>query len=354
MINENSDILREKLDLRNGLYGKSLVSIVQFEDAPDQIEVVLNEAKSMDTLVNTTGGDHRLQHKVISSVFYEPSTRTSCSFHSAALRLGASVMNPSMESSSVKKGETLEDTTSCIACYSDVIIQRHPEKGSAHRSASVANIPVINAGDGPGEHPTQALLDLYTIREELAKHGKYLESNISPSSTTRCIDEAKDVGSKIIITMIGDLKYGRTVHSLVHLLAIYTKSASIVLRYVSPLSLNIPSNIKEYMITQGIEQEEYSSFSTRLMGETDILYVTRIQKERFDSIDEYNKVKDFVCIDSQMMSHAKESMAVLHPLPRVGEISPSVDADPRAAYIRQMKNGMYLRMALLSLILGSK
>jgi len=252
----------------------------------------------------------------------------SCSFQAAMLRLGGSVICVNEKDSSAQKGESIEDTIQTMSCYCDAIVIRHPMKGSSTLAASVATKPVINAGDGVGEHPTQALLDLFTIYTEL---GAITES------------------SSLTVAMVGDLKHGRTVHSLVRLLALYPKQISIV--YVSPDSLSLPNEIFEEIKTKGVPQRTASL--QEAIKVADVLYVTRIQKERFSTIEEYESVSGSYVVDANLMKSAKESMIVMHPLPRVNEISRDVDKDPRAAYFRQMENGMYMRMAILELWLGN-
>jgi carbamoyl-phosphate synthase/aspartate carbamoyltransferase/dihydroorotase/carbamoyl-phosphate synthase/aspartate carbamoyltransferase len=207
--------------------------------------------------------------------------------------------------------------------YADVIVLRHPDIGSAQLAADYASVPIINAGDGPGEHPTQALLDLFTIREELGQ-----------------VDGLK-------IAMVGDLRYGRTVHSLTKLLLQYDVS----LRFVSPESLRLPLNIMNQVIDAGKAVRETHDVAD-VIENADVLYVTRVQKERFSDLAQYEEVKDFYEITPELMEKAKKKMVVMHPLPRVGEIHYAIDEDPRAAYFRQVKNGMYIRMALLAAVLG--
>ena len=225
--------------------------------------------------------------------------------------------------SSVSKGETLADTIRTLEQYSDVIVLRHPEIGSARVAAEAAGIPVINAGDGPGEHPTQALLDLFTIQEEMGR-----------------IDGLK-------IAMVGDLRFGRTVHSLTKLLLHFDVS----LRFVSPEILRMPLKIMNEVRDKGLNVRETHDVAD-VIENADVLYVTRVQKERFSDLAQYDEVKDNYIITPELLERAKQKMIVLHPLPRVGEISPAVDSDPRAAYFRQVQNGMYIRMALLAAVLG--
>jgi len=227
--------------------------------------------------------------------------------------------------SSVSKGESLPDTIRTLECYADVIVLRHPETGSAAIAAKAARKPVINAGDGVGEHPTQALLDIFTIFEELG---------------------AGQVDG-MTVTMLGDLKYGRTVHSLARLLSLF----KVKINYVSPDILKMPKEVMDEVGAKGIPQAEYASLE-KVLPETDVLYVTRVQKERFEDPAEYDKVKGAYVIDPEVMKAAKQDMIVMHPLPRVGEISPDFDDDPRAAYFRQMEYGLYVRMALLAMVLG--
>ncbi|RPJ39537.1 MAG: aspartate carbamoyltransferase, partial [Chloroflexi bacterium] len=262
--------------------------------------------------------------KILASLFYEPSTRTSSSFTSAMERLGGSVIPINeVRYSSVSKGESLPDTVRTLEAYADVIVLRHPETGSAELAAQYARKPVINAGDGTGEHPTQALLDLFTIKEELS-----------------------DIDG-LTVTMVGDLKYGRTVHSLARLLTLY----DVRLNYVSPEILRMPEHIVAEVNEHHIPQAEYASLEP-VIAQSDVLYVTRVQKERFEDANVYESVKNAFVITPETLQSAKDEMIVMHPLPRVGEISMEVDDDPRAAYFRQMEYGLYIRMALLAMVLG--
>jgi carbamoyl-phosphate synthase/aspartate carbamoyltransferase/dihydroorotase/carbamoyl-phosphate synthase/aspartate carbamoyltransferase len=240
-------------------------------------------------------------------------------------RLGGSVIpiTQGVQFSSVSKGESLPDTIRTLEQYADAIVLRHPQIGSSQVAAEAASVPVINAGDGVGEHPTQGLLDLFTIREELGR-----------------IDELK-------IAMVGDLRYGRTVHSLTRLLMQYDVS----LRYVSPEILRLPMSLMNQLIDRGMQVRETHDVAD-VIEHADVLYVTRVQKERFSDPSQYETVKDYYRITPALMAQAKAKMVVMHPLPRVGEISPEIDDDPRAAYFRQVKNGMYVRMALLAAVLG--
>ena len=310
----------EKRDPR--FFGQDILSVSQFDR--DDLETIFEVAHEMYGIVERIGSFDLLKGKILTNLFYEPSTRTSSSFVAAIERLGGSVVQiNNVTYSSVSKGETLEDTVRTMESYTDAIVLRHPEKGSAARAAAAAGKPVINAGDGPGEHPTQALLDAYTIREEMGTM------------------------DGLTVTMLGDLKYGRTVHSLAKLLALY----DVKINYVSPEILRMPESLIAEVGAAGIEQTETTDLD-EVLGATDILYVTRIQKERFEDPAAYDQVKDSYVITPDTLTGAKQKMAVMHPLPRVGEISTDVDTDPRAAYFRQMEYGMYVRMALLALVLG--
>jgi aspartate carbamoyltransferase len=303
-------------------YGKDILSVKQFDH--NDLEYVFGVAHEMREMVKRVGTFDLLKGKILASLFYEPSTRTSSSFTSAMERLGGSVIPINeVKYSSVSKGESLPDTVRTLECYADVIVLRHPEVGSAALAAQYARKPVINAGDGVGEHPTQALLDSFTIREELGG-----------------LDG-------LTVTMLGDLKYGRTVHSLARLLSLY----NVQINYVSPEILRMPAEIVAELNEKGIPQGEYGTLDG-VLPQTDVLYVTRVQKERFADLDQYESVKGAFVITPEVMQAAKERMIVMHPLPRVGEIAMEFDDDPRAAYFRQMEYGLYVRMALLALVLG--
>ncbi len=303
-------------------YGHDILSVNQF--SKEDLNYIFGVAHEMHEMVARIGTFDLLKGKILANLFYEPSTRTSSSFTSAMERLGGSVIPINeVRYSSVSKGESLPDTVRTLECYADVIVLRHPEVGASALAAKFARKPVINAGDGVGEHPTQALLDLYTIVEELGS------------------------AEGLTITMLGDLKYGRTVHSLARLLSLYNTK----LRYVSPKILRMPPEIIEEINAKGIDQTEHNNL-TEVLRETDVLYVTRVQKERFEDPADYDAVKDAYVVESDLMRSAKDHMIVMHPLPRVGEISMDFDNDPRAAYFRQMEYGLYVRMALLAMVLG--
>ena len=305
-------------------YGKDIISVKQF--SRNDLEYVFGVAHEMRGMVERVGTFDLLKGKILANLFYEPSTRTSSSFTAAMERLGGSVIPINeVKYSSVTKGESLTDTIRTLECYADVIVLRHPETGSAAIAAKAARKPIINAGDGIGEHPTQALLDTFTIFEELGA------GQIDGMS----------------VTMLGDLRYGRTVHSLARLLSLF----NVKINYVSPEILRMPREVMEEVNTKGIPQAEFDSLE-KVLPETDVLYVTRVQKERFEDPADYEKVRGAYVIDPQIMKAAKREMIVMHPLPRVGEISVDFDDDPRAAYFRQMEYGLYVRMALLAMVLG--
>ncbi|MFN8457914.1 MAG: aspartate carbamoyltransferase [Anaerolineae bacterium] len=315
--------LVQKSSNGNGLTGQDIISVAQFDR--DKLAYIFSRAHEMREMVGRVGSVDLLRGYILACLFYEPSTRTSASFIAAMERLGGSVIpiTQGVQFSSVSKGETLADTIRTLEQYSDAIVLRHPETGSAQVAADYSSVPVINAGDGSGEHPTQALLDLFTIQEELGT-----------------IDGLR-------IAMVGDLRYGRTVHSLTKLLTQYHVS----LRFVSPEILRLPLVTMNEVIDAGLDVRETHSVAD-VIGDADVLYVTRVQKERFTDLAQYEEVKNFYEITPDVMSQAKQKMIVMHPLPRVGEIHYNVDSDPRAAYFRQVKNGMYIRMALLAAVLG--
>jgi aspartate carbamoyltransferase catalytic subunit len=303
-------------DRLDSFYGRDIVSVMQF--SRDDLTYIFGVADEMRSIVKRVGATDLLKGHVLGNLFYEPSTRTSSSFIAAMERLGGSVIPiHGVQYSSVSKGESLPDTIRTLQCYADVIVLRHPEIGASAVAARYASKPVISAGDGTGEHPTQGLLDIYTIYSELGT-----------------VDG-------LHVAMVGDLKNGRTVHSLARLLRLY----DVTMTFVAPDILQVPAEFKAEMIAAGRDVRE----TDRLQ---DVIYVTRVQKERFDDLREYEAVKDYYEITPELMSQAKTHMALMHPLPRVGEIHYDVDDDPRAAYFRQMENGMYIRMALLAAVLG--
>ena len=267
-------------------------------------------------------------HKQLATLFFEPSTRTRLSFESAMLSLGGSVLGfSSASSSSTAKGETVGDTIHTVSCYADIIAMRHPKEGAPFAAAQVSEVPIINAGDGGHNHPTQTLTDLLTIHREKGRLGNYT------------------------IGFCGDLKFGRTVHSLVNALSRY-ENVNFVL--ISPLELKLPRYVKE----QALKSRGFSYIQTldleSVMPMLDILYMTRVQRERFFNEEDYLRLKDSYILTPEKLATAKPDLSILHPLPRVNEISVAVDKDPRAAYFRQVKNGKYIRMALIMKLLGIK
>ena len=267
----------------------------------------------------------RLAGQVMAALFYEPSTRTRLSFEAAMLRLGGQTMGTdnAREFSSAAKGETLEDTVRIVSGYADVIVLRHNEEGTAKRAAAVSTVPVINAGDGPGQHPTQALLDLYTIRAELGK-----------------IDGVQ-------VAMVGDLANGRTVRSLTYLLS---KFKDVKVWFVAPPEVAMRDDLKAHLDEHQVPWVETQDLDA-VLPEVDVVYMTRIQKERFTDLETYNRVKGVYRIDKSSLERMRKYAILMHPLPRVDEIAPEVDEDPRAAYFRQARNGLHIRMALLDRLL---
>ncbi len=301
---------------------KHLIESQQFE--PKIIDKIFKLADSFSK--DSITKKEALKGKIMASLFYEPSTRTRFSFESAMYRLGGSVITTdnAREFSSAAKGETLEDTIRVVNHYADVIVLRHFEKGASERAAKVSGISVINAGDGAGQHPTQALLDLYTIKKELGRL------------------------KKISIAFIGDLKNGRTVRSLAYLLGKY-KNISIF--FVSPKQLKIGKDIKDYLNRHRVfykESEKLDGFLNKI----DVVYQTRIQKERFSSIKEYNKYKGSYILTMKEANKMKPKSIIMHPLPRVDEIATEVDKSPKAVYFKQAKYGVLVRMALLKFLLS--
>lgn len=295
---------------------KDVISINDFDK--DEIEQVLENAEIMEGFIN---GTDALQGKILATLFFEPSTRTRLSFESAMKRLGGKVIGFSESAStSVAKGETLQDTIRIAAQYSDIIVIRHPRDGAARLAAEAASVPVINAGDGSNQHPTQTLLDLYTIKRELQR-----------------IDGLK-------IGLMGDLKYGRTVHSLAYALSWYDVS----LQFLSPPGLEMPGYIKEDLSEKSISFKEIKEIEDI---DVDVLYVTRIQKERFPDVEEYEKIRGSYRITLESLQYIKKAI-IMHPLPRVDEISPEIDRTPNALYFKQARNGVPVRMALLASLLG--
>ena len=283
-------------------------------------DAILAVAKEMEGVVKK-GGSDLLKGKILGSLFYEPSTRTRLSFESAMQRLGGEVVTADgIQFSSLYKGESIEDTIVVAGQYCDIIAMRHPEVGSADRAAAVSPVPFINAGDGPGQHPTQALLDLFTIQKECKK-----------------IDGLN-------VAMVGDLRYGRTVHSLSFLLGLYD---NIELTFVSPKELTMPEKVTSFCKEKNITFSEASDLEAAL--DSDVLYMTRIQQERFADKSEYERLRNVYTLKAAHLKGKKT--VVMHPLPRLSEISTDVDTLPNAAYFRQVRNGVPVRMALLAMLL---
>jgi aspartate carbamoyltransferase len=306
------------------LKGKDILHGNQFSKR--EIEEIMQAASHLEKEMKKKDSLNLLKGKILATLFFEPSTRTRLSFETAMQRLGGGVISmASPESSSAAKGETVADTARTVSQYADVIVIRHPRIGSAKEAADAAPIPVINAGDGAGQHPTQALLDIYTIRRELGSL------------------------QHLVVSMVGDLKNGRTVHALVELLSLFKAR----LYFVSPLELRMPEAITSRLKQKGIEIEETEDLALAA-SKSDLIYMTRIQKERFEDLLEYERVKGHYIIDENFLKELKKEITILHPLPRVDEISPNIDAYPGAAYFRQVKNGVYVRMALLAMVLGKK
>ncbi|AEH24437.1 aspartate carbamoyltransferase [Pyrococcus yayanosii] len=302
--------------------GRDIISIRDF--SKEDIEFVLETAERLERELREKGHLEYAKGKILATLFFEPSTRTRLSFESAMHRLGGAVIGfAEASTTSVKKGESLRDTIKTVEQYSDVIVIRHPKEGAARLAAEVAEIPVINAGDGSNQHPTQTLLDLYTIKKEFGR-----------------IDGLK-------IGLLGDLKYGRTTHSLAEALSFY----DVELYLISPELLRMPRHIVEELRERGVKVKETSDLEA-VIGELDVLYVTRIQKERFPDEQEYLKVKGSYQVNLAILAKAKENLKVMHPLPRVDEIHPEVDGTPHAIYFKQVFNGVPVRMALLGLVLG--
>ncbi len=301
------------------------ISVAQIRDRKDLDDVIFPLAHRLQHMVNDDGASQRLYGKGLINLFYEPSTRTMSSFALAMLRLGGMILPINdVKFSSVAKGETPEDTIRTLACYSDVIVLRQSEEGMAARLASVSPIPIINAGDGKGEHPTQAVLDLLTIHRELKR-----------------IDG-------LTVTMVGDLLHGRTVHSLARLLCLYQ---GIKLNLVSPPEMRMSDKLISELRGHGLEPRVHDRMD-EVVPESDVIYVTRVQLERIPEDRRPASNPYTVTPETMALAKPRGKMILMHPLPRVGEISDEVDKDPRAAYFRQSEYGMYARMALLCLMLG--
>ncbi|MDK2978823.1 MAG: aspartate carbamoyltransferase catalytic subunit [Bacteroidales bacterium] len=299
---------------------KNLVSITDF--SKEEIFKILNLAEEFEKNPN----QNLLEGKVIATLFFEPSTRTRLSFESAISRLGGKYIGfTDAASSSVKKGESLKDTIMTVANYSDMIIMRHPIEGSARWASEVSRVPVVNAGDGANQHPTQTLLDLFSIRK-----------------TQGTLDNLN-------VFFVGDLKYGRTVHSLLQAMSMFNTTFN----FISPEELKIPVEYKMFLDKKGLKYYEHRDFSD-IISHADIIYMTRIQRERFSDPMEYEKTKNSYVLRKNMLKNTKENMKILHPLPRVNEINIDVDSDEKAYYFTQALNGVFTRQAIITSILGLK
>jgi aspartate carbamoyltransferase catalytic subunit len=307
-----------------GLKGKDILHGNQFSKR--DIDLMIKNSFFFEKELKKKNSLNLLKGKILATLFFEPSTRTRLSFETAMQRLGGGVISvASAESSSAAKGETVADTARTVAQYADAIVIRHPLLGSAKEAADAVPIPVINAGDGAGQHPTQALLDIYTIHKELGSL------------------------SNLTVSMVGDLKYGRTVHALVELLSLFRTR----LYLVSPSLLRMPEEIISNLRGKGVEVIETEDMF-KAASESSLIYMTRIQKERFGDLSEYERVKGSYIVNKEFLERLGKKMTILHPLPRVNEISPEVDSYPGAAYFRQIRNGVFVRMALLTMIFGKR
>ena len=299
------------------MIGKSLVSIIDY--TKDEYLKILDLAAGFEKQPKQT----ILEGYVIATLFFEPSTRTRLSFESAVNQLGGSIIGFSdIGTTSVTKGETLNDTIKIVSNYSDLIVMRHPLEGSARFASEVASVPVINAGDGANQHPTQTLLDMYSIQKT---QGKLDGLNIF---------------------MVGDLKYGRTVHSLLMAMSQFQTTFN----FISPDELKMPDKYKQHLDTLGLKYYEHKDF-TDIIAEADILYMTRVQKERFSDPIEYERVKNVYILKNDMLENTKDNLKVLHPFPRVNEITEDVDNNMKAYYFTQARNGVFTRQAIITSIL---
>jgi aspartate carbamoyltransferase catalytic subunit len=314
--------MKEEVDMTTNLKGNDILHGNQF--SKKDIDAILKTASYFEKALKRKDQIPLLKGKILATLFYEPSTRTRLSFETAIQRLGGGVVSMgSVESSSVAKGESLTDTVRTVAQYADMIVLRHPKTGSAKEAADAIPIPVFNAGDGAGQHPTQALLDIYTIKKELGSL------------------------NNLRLALAGDLKNGRTVHALVEVLSLFGAK----LYLVSPDILRMPAEITASLRDRGIEVTETTDLKQACQN-SDLVYMTRIQKERFTDLSEYEKVKGSYVINEDFLKQINKKIVILHPLPRIDEITPEVDDYAGAAYFRQMRNGVYVRMALLAMVMG--
>ncbi len=301
------------------MQNKSFVSIDDY--SKEEMLFVLEQAEKFEENPNRC----LLEGKVVATLFFEPSTRTRLSFETAVNRLGGRIIGFSdAATSSSSKGETLRDTITMVSNYADLIIMRHPLEGAARFASEVSAVPVINAGDGANQHPTQTMLDLYSIRKT---QGSLNNLNIA---------------------MVGDLRYGRTVHSLLMAMSHFNPTY----KFIAPDELRMPEEYKDFCFKKGIPFSESQEFTEEIIADTDILYMTRVQKERFQEIMEYEKVKNVYTLRNKMLEKTRSNLRVLHPLPRVNEINIDVDDNPKAYYFQQAKNGVYARQAIMAHALG--
>ncbi|UPX19105.1 Carbamoyl-phosphate synthase [Ascochyta rabiei] len=321
-MNKSNSLSLSQLLAKSPFKRKHITSVKQFSRS--DLHLLFTIAQEMRLGAQKQGCLDILKGHVLCTMFFEPSTRTSASFDAAMKRLGGEVVIVNESVSSTKKGESIADTIRTLGCYGDAIVLRHPHEESIDIAAKFSGVPVINAGNGSREHPTQALLDIFTIREELGSV------------------------NGLTITFVGDLKYGRTVHSLCELLSHYDCSVNLV----SPESLSMPSSVREALKSRGQLKTISNELTPEIIASSDVLYCTRVQKERFPDQASYEQVKDSFVIDNKVLKQAKTNMIVMHPLPRNNEIHEEVDFDPRAAYFRQMRYGLYTRMALLAMVMA--
>ncbi|MCF8357980.1 MAG: aspartate carbamoyltransferase [Prolixibacteraceae bacterium] len=298
---------------------RDLISITDFSKA--EYLQIMEMAKGFEKNPN----QNLLKGKVVATLFFEPSTRTRLSFETAINRLGGKIIGfTDSSSSSVTKGETLHDTIRMVSNYADLIVMRHPLEGSARYASQISKVPIINAGDGANQHPTQTLLDMYSI---IKTQGRL---------------------DNINIFMVGDLKYGRTVHSLLMALSVFENP---IFNFIAPPELAMPDEYKRFLTSKGIRYFEHREF-TGIISEADIIYMTRVQKERFTDPIEYEKVRNVYILRNKMLQQTKPTLKILHPLPRVNEINEDVDSNPKAYYFTQAENGVYTRQAIISHIMG--
>ncbi len=298
---------------------KNLISITDF--SKEEYLKIMELSRQFEEHPNQS----LLKGKVVATLFFEPSTRTRLSFETAINRLGGKIIGFSdSNSSSVSKGETLHDTIKMVSNYADLIIMRHPLEGSARYAAEIADVPVINAGDGANQHPSQTLLDMYSIKKTQGR-----------------LDD-------INLFMVGDLKYGRTVHSLLMAMSQFKNP---IFNFVAPPELAMPDEYKLFLTNQGIRYYEHLEFN-EIINQADIIYMTRVQKERFIDPVEYEKVKNVYILKNEMLAGTKPTVRILHPLPRINEIHTNVDSNPKAYYFTQARNGVYTRMAIISHLLN--